>query len=376
METSRAATLKVLMYSLDKQLFEEGGDARRRLAEYGRLVKALDVIVLAPKGKSPEQISENVRLHPTNSRNKLFYMRDGGRLGKKLLEENSCDVIVTQEPYFSGYIGWRLARKRKVKLLVSSYGNNVFDPHWLSESWKHRLLKMVGRRVFDRADAIQTDGFETVEDLKSRYGDKVFWKPIIPANIGDFRSDPGKPARPVRILFVGRLADQKNLPLLLDVIERMKPDAAEATFTIVGDGPQRGSLEAEIKKRGLGASVRYSPKLDRREIVDVFASHHLLLLTSLYEGFAKVFMEAAAAGLPIVTTRVSGVANIVRDGETGLVVEQGDAAGLVAALKTLIGNPDRLVQFSRKIQADFREKYSFEAMIEIQRKIFDFLAGP
>ena len=373
METSRAATLKVLMYSLDKQLFEEGGDARRRLAEYGRLVAALDVVVLTSRGKLPGQIAPNVRLHPTNSRNKLFYMRDGAKLGKKLLEEKSCDVIVTQEPYFTGYIGWRLATKRKVKLLVSSYGNNVFDPHWLSESWKHRLLKMVGRRVFDRADAIQTDGFETVEDLKTRYGDKVFWKPIIPANIGDFRSDPGKPARPVRILFVGRLADQKNLPLLLDVMERMK--AAEARFTIVGDGPQRRFLEGEIKKRRLGDVVRYCPRLDRKEIVEVFASHHLLLLTSLYEGFAKVFMEAAAAGLPIVTTRVSGVANIVRDGETGLVLEQGDAAGLVAALQALIGDPGKLASFSRKIQADFREKYSFEAMIEIQRNIFNFLAG-
>jgi glycosyltransferase involved in cell wall biosynthesis len=376
-ENSRASTLKVLMYSLDKQLFEEGGDARRRLAEYGRLVKALDVVVLTSRGKSEEQISPNVRLYPTNSRSKLFYMRDGGRLGKKLLDQNACDVIVTQEPYFSGYIGWRLAKKRKVKLLVSSYGNNVFDPHWLSESWKHRLLKMIGRRVFDRADAIQTDGFETVEDLKSRYGDKVFWKPIIPANIGDFRNDPGKPARPVRILFVGRLADQKNLPLLVDVMERMKTAVkpGEAAFTLVGDGPQRRYLEGEIKKRHLGEIVRYSPKLDRKEIVEVFASHHVLLLTSLYEGFAKVFMEAAAAGLPIVTTRVSGVANIVRDGETGLVVEQGDAAGLVAALKSLIDAPAKLAQFSRRIQADFHEKYSFEAMIEIQRNIFNFLAS-
>lgn len=377
MEKSRATSLKVLMYSLDRQLFEEGGDARRRLAEYGRLVQSLDVVVLTPRGKTPQTVSENVRLHPTNSRSRLFYVRDGARLGRKLIDGSACDVVVTQEPYFTGYIGWRLAKRRKVKLLVSSYGNNVFDPHWLSESWKHRMLKMIGRRVFERADAIQTDGFETVEDLKSRYGDKVFWKPIIPANIGDFRCDEAKPARPVRILFVGRLADQKNLPLLLDVMERMKTavPAGAASFTIVGDGPQRRFLEAELKRRGLGETVRYSPNLDRREIVEVFATHHLLLLTSLYEGFAKVFMEAAAAGLPIVTTRVSGVANIVRDGETGLVVEQGDAEGLVTKLKALIDDPARLGRFSRKIQADFREKYSFEGMIEIQRKIFEFLAA-
>lgn len=363
------------MYSLDQQFFEPGGDARNRMIEYGKLVERLDIITFTKNKFKPEQISENVWIYPTNSWHKLFYICDGIRLGKKIIRENSCDLVVTQEPYITGLAGYCLAKRFKIKLLVSSYGNNIFDPHWLGESKRHRIFKIIGQRVFRRADAIQTDGFETVDDLKKRYGEKVFWKPIVPSNIEEFKKLEKNFDRPVKILFVGRLVRQKNLPLLLEVIEKISNGgfADKMKFTIVGDGPLKKYFLAEIEKRKLEKSITYIPRASRSEILKLFSQHHILVLTSLYEGFAKVFMEAAAAGLPIVTTRVSGVVNIIKEGESGYALPQNDADGMVEKLLGLIDNPDQLQSFSQKIRADFIANYSPRTTIEAQKNIFDFL---
>ncbi|MFA4818195.1 MAG: glycosyltransferase, partial [Parcubacteria group bacterium] len=231
--------MRVLMFSLDKQFFEPGGDARNRMIEYGKLVERLDIIALTRDKFKPEQIAPNVRIYPTNSWHKLFYICDGIRLGKKIIKENNCDLVVTQEPYITGLAGYCLVKRSKIKLLISVYGNNIFDPHWLAEAPRHRIFKFIGQRVFRRADAIQTDGFETVDDLKARYGEKVFWKPIVPSNIDEFKKLEKSFDGQVKFLFVGRLVRQKNLPLLMEVLEQLSKTAAtgNVAVTIIGDGP-------------------------------------------------------------------------------------------------------------------------------------------
>jgi len=367
--------MKVLMYSLDRQLFEEG-DARKRMIEYGKLVERLDIVVLTGRGKNIQQLSGNTMLYPTNSWHKFFRLCDAFRLGKKLVKENGIGLVVAQEPYLTGWVACRLANKFKLKLLVSAYGNNIFDPLWLRERPVHRIYKIIGQKVFRRADAIQTDGDETVKDLKARYGEKVFWKPIIPSNIEDFKIEKEKASSPIKILFVGRLVKQKNLPLLLEVMEKIQNSEIKdkIKFTVIGDGPLKNYMLSEIKARGLADLVDYSPRVSREEMVKIYAEHHILILTSIYEGFAKVFMEAAAAGLPIVTTRVSGVANIVKDGVSGFVAEQGDVEGMVEKLNVLVNDQNKLKEFSKKIKEDFWAKYDFKVMIEIQQKIFNYLS--
>jgi glycosyltransferase involved in cell wall biosynthesis len=205
---------------------------------------------------------------------------------------------VSPDPFAKGWISLILAIVYKKKFLLSVYGGNIFDAHWKKLSVYNRLYSWIGRIVFRLADAIQTDGLETHDELKRRYGQKVFWKPMVPANINELleinREIQVLKDKP-HILYIGRLIEQKNIPFLVRVIDGVK-ELAEVT--VVGDGPKRNLLPNNVK---------HHTKLERKEIVERFKEADMLVLTSYFEGFARVVMEAAAAGMPVVTTKVSGI---------------------------------------------------------------------
>lgn len=367
--------MRAISIGFDKELFSDQGDSRLRMAEYGRMLERLDIVVFTKRGFKTKIISDRVSVHPTNSISKIFFIRDAIKIGRRLVKENGADLVIAQDAVLSGWPAYRLARRGQLKLLVGIFGTNIFDPLWLKESVKHRLFKYIGEKVMRSADAIQTDGYETYDELRARYDDKVFWKPIVPSNIERFQVKKKFSTQGAKILFVGRLVAQKNIPFLLEVIEGVtkQPAGREVKFTIIGDGPRRECLNREILKRGLKEHIEWIPKVERADIVSYYQSNDILILTSYYEGLAKVFMEAAAIGLPIVTTAVSGVKNIISDGESGYVIKQNDRLDFVNKLIKLISDHELRTKFSERIKNDFWAKYNFQITLDIQKKIFDYL---
>ena len=121
---------------------------------------------------------------------------------------------------------------------------------------------------------------------------------------------------------VGRLDPVKNLPALLRAHAALVAEQPAARLVIVGDGPERGALEAEVQRLGLGATVMLTGyRSDVRAIMpafDVYAN------TSTYEGVSLTILEAMAAALPVVATRVGGNPEVVVDHETGRLVASRD----------------------------------------------------
>jgi glycosyltransferase involved in cell wall biosynthesis len=367
--------MKALNISLDKELFQ-AGDACKRMISYGSMTEQTDILVPTTVRREARPLSDRVDLWATNSSNKFFSFFDLLKLGRKIIKKNQTDLIIAQDPFFLGLAGLFLAKRFKLKLLVGVFGTNVFDAYWLKESWNHRLLKMIGLFVFKRADAIQTDGTETFEELRKNYGQKVFWKPIIPTDIDKYRLIEKKSDSSVfKILFVGRMVEQKNLPLLVKIIKKVLNQNynKKISFTIIGDGPLRSDLMKSLTEESAKGSVVFVKQSSREEIVDYYRQSQVLILTSFYEGFAKVFMEAAAIGLPIVATRVSGVINVIKNGVSGFIVEQADAEGFIEALSRLISNQNLWLNFSENIKRDFWQNYSFETTLKKQKDIYDYL---
>ena len=147
------------------------------------------------------------------------------------------------------------------------------------------------------------------------------------------RAELARRDRPL-LVAVGRLKAPKDFLTFVRALAKLRADSFEAV--VVGEGPDRGPLEREIESLGLGGSVRLAG--ERRDVPDLLAAADVFVLPSSSEGMPVSVLEAMAAGLPVVASRVGGVPEEVVDGETGLLVRPGDAAALAAALDSLLGD--------------------------------------
>jgi glycosyltransferase involved in cell wall biosynthesis len=147
------------------------------------------------------------------------------------------------------------------------------------------------------------------------------------------RLGPARTERPL-IVAVGRLKAPKDFLTLVRAFARLGPDSFDAV--IVGDGPDRARLEDEIGSLGLAGRVRLAG--ERHDVPALLAEADIFALASLSEGMPVSVLEAMAAGLPVVASRVGGVPEQVVDGVTGVLVEPGDPDDLAGALGRLVGD--------------------------------------
>ena len=145
------------------------------------------------------------------------------------------------------------------------------------------------------------------------------------------------------LLFVGRLAAVKGVPVLFDALRGL--DVEGLKVTLVGDGPDRAALEAQA--RDLGIDIHFAGYRSQDEVAMLLGEADALVLPSFAEGVPVVLMEAMAAGLPVVTTRIAGVPELVEDGVSGKLVAPGDAAALRSALREVLTDPDMRTRMGR-----------------------------
>ncbi|HEV3410726.1 MAG TPA: glycosyltransferase, partial [Chthoniobacterales bacterium] len=149
----------------------------------------------------------------------------------------------------------------------------------------------------------------------------------------------------VRLLCVSRLNSQKNLPLLLETVKALRGlTSVPFEVVIVGDGPEEAKLRTHIQREGLDELVTFHPSVSRAEIPSEYANADIFVLTSDYEGYPRVLMEAAAAALPIVTTAISGSDEAVLDGESGFIVPVRARDAIVEKLALLMEDSARRLE--------------------------------
>ncbi len=137
-------------------------------------------------------------------------------------------------------------------------------------------------------------------------------------------------ARPV-LAFAGRLTAQKDLGRALDAMREL----TDARLLIAGDGPERARLEASA-----GDRVEFLGPLPRAQVLGLLRAADASILTSAWENFPHGVVESLAVGTPVIATRTGGVAEVVHDGVNGLLVEPGDTAAFIAAVRRYLDDPE------------------------------------
>lgn len=159
------------------------------------------------------------------------------------------------------------------------------------------------------------------------------------------------------VLFIGRLAAAKGVPVLLEAFAKARASCPKARLTLVGDGPARRALEARSRELGLSDAVRFTGYLSQDEVAAELARCDLFALPSFAEGVPVVLMEAMASARPVLTTRIAGIPELVEDGVSGRIVAPGDADLFAEAMVDILDSPERAAEMGRagrqKVMAEF-----------------------
>jgi glycogen(starch) synthase len=162
---------------------------------------------------------------------------------------------------------------------------------------------------------------------------------------------------PARLLYVGRLEYEKGIQDAIAALPRIRRSHPGTTLAIAGEGTQADWLRELTRRHRVSRSVSFLGKLDHQELLGWLHGADAIVLPSRYEPFGIVALEAAAAGIPLIASTAGGLGEAVVDGVTGLSFRPADVAGLTAAVRELLDDPDaaqqRAVAAHERLTADF-----------------------
>jgi glycosyltransferase involved in cell wall biosynthesis len=177
---------------------------------------------------------------------------------------------------------------------------------------------------------------------------------------------------PARLISVGRLRPPKDYVTLVRALAALAGDSFHAQ--LVGDGPDRPALEAELAACGLNGEVELTG--ERGDVPELLAGSDALVLSSRSEGLPLSVLEAMAIGLPVVASAVGGIPELVTDGETGFLVAPGDPDALADRLSRLIADPELRRRMGDAGRLRVRERFDLPAMQRAHVELYErLLAG-
>jgi glycosyltransferase involved in cell wall biosynthesis len=177
----------------------------------------------------------------------------------------------------------------------------------------------------------------------------------------DYRHEWGVDKSSVLITLVGYLEEIKGHRYLLQALPDILRRHSNVVIAFVGDGVLRTALEAYVRENNLSGHVIFAGW--HEDVHRILAVSDILVLPSISEGMPFVVLEAMAAELPVVATRVGGIPEAVIEGQTGLLVEPASPQGLEKAIVSLLDNPERARAMGKAGQARARDKFDVTRMV-------------
>jgi glycosyltransferase involved in cell wall biosynthesis len=296
----------------------------------------------------------------------------------RLSRRRRYDVIHVHWPLPLALLGWAAQRARPAKLVTTFYGAELQLAKQRAP-WR-RFLAWAARRS-DRVIAISDYTAREVRELA----------PVAPTIIPYTTAiaDPGASAVRARatrdgrftVLFVGRLVERKGVTHLVQAMREL-PGDLNARLVIVGEGPERESLERQVAAAGLTGRVELRGRIPHEELERAYATADVFVLPAIVdsrgdtEGLGVVLLEAMSHGVPVIASRVGGIPDIVVDGEAGLLVPPGNAGALAAAIERIARDSALAERLGAAGVRRLREQFSWEAVTRRYLDVYASLVNP
>jgi glycosyltransferase involved in cell wall biosynthesis len=288
---------------------------------------------------------------------------------RRLVRDQGIDVLHTHN--FAPLVyGSLVARLCGIGTVNTRHGRAALRTHPLIWALTDRVVAVSqdARRQLEIHNRIRPDKVRVIVNAidLSRYR-----APSRPP--ADFRGEWGVPIEAPLCGIVGRLSPEKDHRTLLAAFDILRRTGSNAHLVIVGGGPLEGELRSLSLTLGLEGRVHFTGF--RSDVAELLPSLDLFVLSSTEEGVSLTLIEAMAAGLPIVATRVGGNPEVVVEGQTGLLVEPGQPGALAAAIGGLLGDPEERARMGRRGLEVASRSFEIERLIDEYLVVYNEISG-
>jgi len=303
------------------------------------------------------------------SENRLFDLKIIHQL-LQLIKKRDIDVIHSHDVK-SNFYGLIAAKITKTPIISTVHG-------WISNSYKQkiyiyidRILKKFFNKVIivsqSQLNILRTHGVS--EKNISYVPNSVSLSDFGNKNSsGLFRKELNLTPKNLLIGNIGRLSPEKGQCDFIEAAKIISEKYEEVRYILIGDGPDYHFLKDYTDQLKLTEKVIFAGY--RKDITDVYSSLNLIVLSSYTEGMPNVILEAMAAEVPIIATRVGGVSELIENGNTGIMVDPGKPKELASAINHALSNPKLLMKLVKKAKKNIEEKFSVERNILLIHKIY------
>ena len=306
----------------------------------------------------------------------LVYFIEAGLLAYQLIRQN----ITHLHNHFgdsSGTVAMLAAAFSGVEYSFTLHGPAIFfEPYRWRIDEKIRRAKFVScisyfcrsqAMVFAPVEAwprlhivhcgVSPETFEVDKELPSEASSTPWVKS---EQTGDIQADCAQPCEGRRLLFVGRLAAAKGLPILLRSLQMLKQRQPDIHLTVVGDGPDRQLLHQQAEELDLISNISFVGAQSPVAVRTYLKKADVFVMSSFAEGVPVVLMEAMMTGLPVVATRIAGVGELVEEGKSGFLVSPSDPTALAERIQMLLADAALRGRMGKYGQQTVRQSFNID----------------
>lgn len=300
----------------------------------------------------------------------------GGMFGAWwLCRRRRFDVVHVHWPMPHALFGWVARLACGASIVTTWYGVEL---RWVKGAmpWLRPFLRWA-LRVSNQAVAISSYTAREMAELTAAPIRVIPYTIALPAGGGSARA---RTDGAFEVLFVGRLVERKGVTHLVEAVRRLPADV-RAHLTIVGEGPERSNLEAQVAQENLAERVTVRGRVSAAELRDAYAGSSVLVLPSIVdarsdtEGLGVVLLEAMAYGVPVIASDIGGIPDIVVNAESGLLVPPGDASALSHALLLLARDSALAARLADAGRRRVREQFSWPSITARWEECYAAAAG-
>jgi glycosyltransferase involved in cell wall biosynthesis len=286
----------------------------------------------------------------------------------------ACDLIHAHAITPDGFAACQLARRLGRPVICSARGSEVHQTP--RESAVVRRLTRWTLQHCDAAIAVSGALAQNAADLaEGRVQPRVIYNGVAE----DFQTVTGRsaarrqlglPEAAQIILFVGRCEMDKGAGELLEAFAAIAAQFPAAQLVLAGDGGARPELERRTRSKNWGTRVRFAGLVGRAQIGSYFRAADVFVLPSYGEGMPNALLEAMAAGVPCVATRVGGIPEAIEDGVNGLLIPAQSGSAVASAVHRLLDSPAFAAQLGAAAQGTIRRRFTWSANAQSHLQIY------